>query len=406
MNKNFYLFLPISNSGGHQLESAILTWVYEDNYGRLQIAKGSLNDAVATTAGHVITVVIPGEDVLFLQAEVPGKNVQRVQQAVPYVLEDSVIDDVDNLYFAISKSNTALDNQYDISVINRDYFESIINQLEMVGIYADVMTADYFLNKNNILLFDGERIVFNSDKLKFSSDIHGLKNISKDILNDAKLVDCSGEKEDDGSFEDKLKGFNLDVLKCNDTSLLYLIKNWSNHPSINLLQGTYKKKKDWSGTSKRWLPAAVLFSVWLIVQGGIFVFDYLDLNEKNKRLNLEITNIYKQSFPQSRRIIDAKAQMKQKLDQLRKSKGKSGRSFTNMLLASARVFSTSKGLVIKSLRYYDGRINLEVQIASLQALDKLKEQLQKDNGYQVEVQNASSGKETVTAQLQIIGAAL
>ena len=98
--------------------------------------------------------------------------------------------------------------------------------------------------------------------------------------------------------------------------------------------------------------------------------------------------------------------MKQKLDQLRKRKGKSGRSFTNMLSASARVFSVSKGLIIKSLRYYDGRIDLEVQIASLQALDKLKEQLQKENGYQVEVQNASSGKETVTARLQIIGAAL
>ena len=405
MSKNFYLFLPLNNSD-LQLESAVLSWVYEDDHNQLQMTKGSLSDAVISAADHFITIVMPGEDVLFLQAEVPGKNIQRVQQAVPYVLEDSVIDDVDDLYFAISKPNTAPDNQYDISVINSDYFESVIKQLETVGIYADVMTADYFLNENNILLFDGERIVFNSDKLKFSSDINGLKNISKDVLDGAKLVDCSGEKQGEGSFENKLKDFNLDVLNCNDASLVYLIKNCSNHPSVNLLQGTYKKKKDWSSTSKKWLPAAALFLVWLIVQGGVFVFDYIDLNDKNKRLNLEITNIYKQSFPQSRRIIDAKAQMKQKLDQLRKSKGKSGRSFTNMLSASARVFSTSKGLIIKSLRYYDGRINLEVQIASLQALDKLKEQLQKENGYQVEVQNASSGKETVTAQLQIIGVAL
>ena len=405
MSKNFYLFLPLNNSD-LQLESAVLSWVYEDDHNQLQMTKGSLSDAVISAADHFITIVMPGEDVLFLQAEVPGKNIQRVQQAVPYVLEDSVIDDVDDLYFAISKPNTAPDNQYDISVINSDYFESVIKQLETVGIYADVMTADYFLNENNILLFDGERIVFNSDKLKFSSDINGLKNISKDVLDGAKLVDCSGEKQGEGSFENKLKDFNLDVLNCNDASLVYLIKSCSNHPSVNLLQGTYKKKKDWSSTSKKWLPAAVLFLVWLIVQGGVFVFDYIDLNDKNKRLNLEITNIYKQSFPQSRRIIDAKAQMKQKLDELRKSKGKSGRSFTNMLSASARVFSTSKGLIIKSLRYYDGRINLEVQIASLQALDKLKEQLQKENGYQVEVQNASSGKETVTAQLQIIGVAL
>ena len=38
------------------------------------------------------------------------------------------------------------------------------------------------------------------------------------------------------------------------------------------------------------------------------------------------------------------------------------------------------------------------------SIDKLKEQLNKEKGYQVEIQNASSGKEMVTARLQIIGA--
>ena len=68
------------------------------------------------------------------------------------------------------------------------------------------------------------------------------------------------------------------------------------------------------------------------------------------------------------------------------------------------VFSKTKGLVIKSLRYYDGRINIEMQISSLQALDNLKEKLNKEKGYQVEIQNASSGKEMVTARIQIVGA--
>ena len=119
-----------------------------------------------------------------------------------------------------------------------------------------------------------------------------------------------------------------------------------------------------------------------------------------------ITKIYKKAFPKSRRIIDAKAQMQQKLTSLKKRKGQSGRSFTEMLSGSAEIFSRTKGLKIKSLRYYDGHINLELQIASLQALDKLKGQLSKEKGYQVEIQNASSEKETVTARIQIIGAEL
>ena len=121
---------------------------------------------------------------------------------------------------------------------------------------------------------------------------------------------------------------------------------------------------------------------------------------------MHLITIYKKTFPQSRRIIDAKAQMQQKLADLKKRKGQSGRSFTEMLSNSASVIAGAKGLTIKSLRYYDGRINLEIQIASLQALDKIKDQLNKENGYQVEIQNASSGKENVTARIQITGAKL
>ena len=185
--------------------------------------------------------------------------------------------------------------------------------------------------------------------------------------------------------------------------LVYLVKNRSNS-NVNLLQGTYKKKKDWSKTGKRWLPVTILFTVWLLVQGSLFILDYISLNKQNKSLNSEITKIYKKTFPKSRKIIDAKAQMQQKLTALQKRKGQSGRSFTEMLSNSASIFSSSKGLKIKSLRYYDGRINLEIEIASLQALDKLKDRLSKEKGYQVDIQNASSGKTLVTARIQILGA--
>ena len=410
MSASFFLFLPVRSNEITELESVTLSWVYEDINNELKLAHGLLSDAVMAAAQRYITVVIPGEDVLFLTAEVPGKNIQRIQQAIPYVLEDSVIDDVDELYFAIKKSNTdSLDNEYDVSVINKDYFETVLQQLEKSGIYADALIADYLLlEENSSLFFDGERVLFNGSKVKFSFAVDSAINIDVESLNNnekLKLINC-----------DKISAKNLALTKltenvifteerCETHPFLCLVKNCSNN-NINLLQGLYKKKKDWSQTGKTWLPVTILFSIWLIVQGGLFVFDYIGLSKQNKLLNTEITKIYKRTFPKSRRIIDAKAQMQQKLASLKKSRGQSGRSFSDMLSNSANVFSQTKGLVIKSLRYYDGRINLEIQISSLQELDKLKGQLNKEKGYQVEIQNASSGKEMVTAQLQIIGAGL
>lgn len=408
MSASFFLFLPVRSNEITELESVTLSWVYEDINNELKLAHGLLSDAAMAAAQKKVTVVVPGEDVLFLTAEVPGKNIQRIQQAIPYALEDSVIDDVDELYFAIKISNAdSLDNQYDVSVINKNYFESVLKQLESAGIYADAMIADYLLlEESPCMFFDGARVIFNGSKLKFSSAINSVVRLD-DETNDKKLklINCDKILSENQVLSKLIENIDFVEERCESHPFLYLVKNCSNN-NINLLQGSYKKKKDWSQAGKTWLPATVLLLVWLVVQGGLFIFDYIGLSKQNKLLNTEITKIYKKTFPKSRRIIDAKAQMQQKLVSLKKRKGQSGRSFSEMLSNSANVFSQTKGLVIKSLRYYDGRINLEIQISSLQALDKLKEQLNKEKGYQVEIQNASSGKDMVTARLQIIGAGL
>ena len=414
MSPHFYLFLPSRSNESTDLNTLELSWIYEGENSELKLAQGLLSDTVVATLNHHITVVLPGEDVLFLTAEIPGKNKLRIQQAVPYVLEDSLIDDVDELYFAINKSNKdPSDNQYGVSVINRDYFESIIHQLENAGIHADIMIADYLLlAENNTLLFDGQRVLFNGNHLKFASSI--VTSVEGEIkLDDGlagneeiKLIYCDKETAENSNLEKLVQKVNLNKELCDVHPLLCLVKNSSGDKSINLLQGAYKKKKNWSQTTKTWLPVAALFLVWLSVQGGLFIVDYFSLSKQNKKLNADITKIYKKTFPKSRRIVDAKAQMQSKLTSLRKRKGQSGRSFTEMLSGSASIFSRTEGLKIKSLRYYDGRINIELEIASLQALDNLKSQLNKEKGYQVEIQNASSGKETVTARIQIIGAEL
>lgn len=406
MTSTLYLFLPKRSNESADLQSVSVSWVYKNVNNDLKLSQGSLGDVAAAALNQHITIVLPGEDVLFLTAEVPGKNIQRIQQAVPYVLEDSVIDDVDELHFAISKTNSdPFDIQYNVSVINKEYFESIIAQLEDAGIHADAMIADYLLlDTNNTLFFDGSRVLFNSASLKFSSAIDSTINLAdQDVL---KLISCDKETDGNNHLDELIKNVDLPRQHCDADPLLCLVKNRTNYNAINLLQASYKKKKNWSKTGKTWLPIAAMLLVWLSVQGGLFIFNYISLSKQNKLLSTEITKIYKKTFPESRRIIDAKAQMQQKLASLKKRKGQSGRSFTEMLSGSAGIFSKTKGLVIKSLRYYDGRINIEMQIASLQALDKLKEQLNKEKGYQVEIQNASSGKEMVTARIQIVGAGI
>lgn len=407
MSPKLYLFLPARSNELNALNSVVLNWVYEDTSNELKLAQGQLADVVKTAINHHIIVVIPGEDVLFLTAVVPGKDVKRIQQAVPYVLEDSVIDDVDNLYFAVNKSASSdSDSQYDVSVINKQYFESIILQLKTAGIQPNTIMADYWLLPENNLLLNEDRVIFNAADLKFSSPSTSVINLNDDELiseQSINLIECGNETDKNPNINRLLTNPNVKKEHWDAHPLLYLAKNHKFGNGVNLLQGNYKKKKNWSQDVKMWLPVAALFLIWISIQGATFIVDYISLSKKNTTLNAEIVNVYKKTFPDSRRIIDAKAQMKQKLNDLKKRNGQSGRSFSKMLSGTAGIFNNTRGFEIKTLRYYDGRINLEFQIASLQALDKLKNELTNTAGYRVEIQNASSGKENVTARLQIIG---
>ena len=190
MSTPFFLFLPVRNNQETDLASLTLSWVYEDINNDLKLGHGLLSDVATAAVQKDITIVVPGEDVLFLTAEVPGKNIQRIQQAIPYVLEDRVIDDVDALYFAIKKSTSDnLDNKYDVSIINQHYFETVIKQLEKAGVYADKMIADYFLlAEDTSLFFDGKRLLFNNSEIKFSSAIDSTLFLGDESFNKDKSL--------------------------------------------------------------------------------------------------------------------------------------------------------------------------------------------------------------------------
>jgi general secretion pathway protein L len=64
---------------------------------------GPLSLAAARSAGRRICVLVPGTDVLKAEPELPTKAGTKLQQLVPYALEEQVADDIDDLHFAIGK---------------------------------------------------------------------------------------------------------------------------------------------------------------------------------------------------------------------------------------------------------------------------------------------------------------
>lgn len=171
--------------------------------------------------------------------------------------------------------------------------------------------------------------------------------------------------------------------------------------ALNLLQGEYKPASKSDINWQRWRLAASLATIWLCLHLGIISVQQNEFQNSNKKLQVEIDNIYKKAFPESRRIVNARVQMEQKLDEL-KSMGNAGSntSLMTLLSDSSTALSSEKSVIIQSINYRNNTIDLEVTGANLKNIEQLNKKLNSAS-LKAEIVSSSSEKGQVKGNIRI-----
>src|SRR5690606_4269507 len=98
------LFIKLDNKNPDTVQ-----WVVIDEAGNPEAAvrQGSLADAREFIHQRRIVCAIPGTDVYLDHVNLPSSRSRRkLQQAVPFALEDDLAEDLDDLQFALGKEQT------------------------------------------------------------------------------------------------------------------------------------------------------------------------------------------------------------------------------------------------------------------------------------------------------------
>ncbi len=69
------------------------------------------------------------------------------------------------------------------------------------------------------------------------------------------------------------------------------------------------------------------------------------------------------------------------------------------------MFRATPGLVLRSVRFKNGLLDVDLEVPNLQALDQLKQNLMNSQKLEVEIQSAASRNNKVQGRLQIKGKA-
>lgn len=387
------------------------TWSHVNNQGELtsRITTGSLEEAAAVAAQQKVTVLLDSSRVHLNHVRFPTSNRQKMMRAVPYALEEQLAEDIEDFHFVIGKT----DPQYGTPVagIRKDTLETVIDAFDQAGILIDAVIPDAICSPAapdqwTVLFHDGKALVQYQALIGTVIDSANLP-----LLLQASLSKAEQKPEKIVYFQ--LDGEQLDPALENISDDIETIKvAYNTHPlvvfcgefgrarSLNLLQGRYKPKRKSTSQWHRWRLAGSLAAVWLILYLGLNLFELNQLKAKNTELGIQIEKIYKQSFPESKRVINPRVQMEQKLEELRGG-GAQGSQFLALLTESAAIISAQEDIKLQSIDFRNNRMDIGLTGTNLQSVETLNKQLNGNVKLASEITSATSEKNSVRGSIRM-----
>ncbi|NNG12798.1 MAG: hypothetical protein HKM88_06070, partial [Halobacteria archaeon] len=173
-------------------------------------------------------------------------------------------------------------------------------------------------------------------------------------------------------------------------------------PSIDLLQGAYSRSREWVKLWRPWRITAALLLTGVVLTHAAKGVDYMGLKQQQAELNSRIETVFKEVFPDTRRVVNPRVQMQQQLEQMQRQRG-GGSQFITLLARSGEVLRAAGDVDITGASFRAGRLDLDLTVASLQILDELKQTLAA-RGLDVEIQSATTeAGQRVKSRLRIQG---
>ena len=390
----------------------MVSWVmFDDNRQAQQIHQGSLDEVSEHIAGNKVIVVVPGDDVLLNKVSLPTQNRKKMQTALPYALEDQLVSDIEQLHFAIGERNER--GEVACAIVAHKKMQDWINKLKQFGIHPHVMVPDilalpFVEGAWSMLVEDNDVIIRTGNQSGMSVDENQAMDYLPILLDehaDDKPEQFMVYKTDAmADAKASLSVFDLPVTEDNiSNGILTFVHGLVINDTINLLQGEYSRREQMGKIWRPWLPAAAMFGALVLLQLVITTSHYFQLKSQSNELRAQVEQTYRSAFPQAKNVVNPRVQMERKLKELRGGSGLGGDGVLGLLQSSGPALKKASGLMIKSVRYKEGKLNIDIVINDLQSLDKLKQQLISQGRVAVDIVSANSRDNKVESRLKISG---
>lgn len=393
------------------------TWSLCNEAGELtgKITTGSLEELSSIAHRYPIVVLLNSQCLHINELQLPTQNPQKLLRAVPYALEEVIAGDIDEFHFVINKNKH--NNLTAVVGIDRTTLQNIIQIFNSHKINIEKIIPDALCLAAN----EEQWVCLNHENNTYlqTNQLAGML-ISHDVfpyvldskLNDEKIdkpkkLLLFNEQDNTDAFaqlsidHDDIETLNI---AYNAHPLVVFCGNYKQALPLNLLQHSFKPKRKTSGQWHHWRLTASLAVVWLILHLGLTGFKAARLEQENIVDKAQIEKIYRQSFPKSKRIVNPRVQMEQKLNELKSSAGDSNSGLLFLLSESfGSIDQDKKNITLQTLNFRNNRMEIGLESTNLQAIETLNKKLNQSNSIKSEITSSSAEKGKVKGNLRIEG---
>lgn len=375
---------------GSQAEDEI-SWLIFSTGEQEIIASGVLTNAEQLTeltekaAQRVVKVFVPGCDVVLKQLTVPTKLQRAMYSAVPYMLEDELAQDVEQLFFAYADfSDDASGNNFFVAVVEHAQMRSWLTWLKDAKIKTKTMQVDVLampliagqwsaialpaasksLTQSQVIVRQGnwQGFALDADAWQFAAEHVFSAQGSEPQSNQSSNSD-NGKDEQPifAAYSELPHSERLTLQRVDEELPLALLAQHCHESKFNLLQGQYKVKDIHSKALTSWLWAAGIAACALLLNVGYKSVQLWQLTSQQQQVESQIIADYKKAFPHAKkvRVGTVKSQLKRKIAQ--QGGASDGEGFLAMLAKVQPAFAKVPELKPESLKFDGKRQELRLQ---------------------------------------------
>lgn len=375
---------------GSQVQDEI-SWLVFSSTEQEIIASGVLANAAQLTEltakaqQRLVNVLVPGSDVLLKSVSMPTKSKRSMYAAVPYLLEDELAQDVDDLFFAYADISPEGDkNNCFVAIVERAQMQMWLSwlveaKIQVKTLQPEMLALPYKQGEwsavalyssgtisnsavNQIVLRQGEWQGTTLDHAAWEFSVEHLLSNKSQVNNPGEQ---QGHKITLNAYSELPNLENLDsditVVKAHEELPLALFAQQSQRNSFNLLVGEFGIKEQRSPALTYWLWAAGFALCALLLNVGYKSAQLWQFSAQQAQVEAQIITRYKEAFPRTKRVRigTIKSQLNKKIAQLGGATDSTG--FLTMLSKVQPAFAKVPELKPESIKFDGKRQELRLQ---------------------------------------------